>query len=187
MVSITYLSTVVSRIYPSANPSLCRFIKRSIYAAGCGDHGGGRGGHFNGRGCGRGRGERCGRGRGVNIQGGHGGDSGAHENRIDISDDTCYFENSEWAKLSNDTGTSITEDPARTNFMANKKKRTTSSVSVERGNGIRLISQIITGVQNASRNESGLAGGVTRFPTNGSRAQVSATNRVGTSSNRNET
>ena len=31
----TYLSTVVARIYPYANPSSCRFRKRSIYAAGC--------------------------------------------------------------------------------------------------------------------------------------------------------
>ena len=49
-----------------------------------------------------------------------------------------------------------------------------------------LISQIITGVQNASQNEYGLAGGVTLFPTNGRRAQVSAANRDITSSNRNE-
>ena len=47
--------------------------------------------------------------------------------------------------------------------------------------------KIITGVQNASSNESGLAGGVTRVPINGSRAQVSAENRGSTSSNRNET
>ena len=51
----TYLSTVVTRIYPSANTSSGRFIKRSIYAAGRGDRGDGRGGHFNGRFCGGGR------------------------------------------------------------------------------------------------------------------------------------
>ena len=49
-----------------------------------------------------------------------------------------------------------------------------------------LISQIITGVQHASRNEYGLAGGVTRFPTNGRIAQVSDANRGITSSNRND-
>ena len=75
----------------------------------------------------------------------------------------------------------------RTNFLENKKRRTTSSVSSGKEDKNQLISQIITGVQNASQNKSGLAGVVTRFPTNGSRAQVSATNRGHTSSNRNET
>ena len=51
----TYLSTVVTRLYPYANPSSGRFRKRSIYAAGHGDRGGGRGGRFNGRGLNRGR------------------------------------------------------------------------------------------------------------------------------------
>ena len=59
-----YLSTVVARIYPYANPSSCRFRKRSIYAAGRGEHGGRRGGHFNIRGRGRGRVGRGGKGRG---------------------------------------------------------------------------------------------------------------------------
>ena len=49
------------------------------------------------------------------------------------------------------------------------------------------MSQIITGVQNASQNESVLSGGVNRFPTNGIRAQVSAANRYSNSPNRNET
>ena len=40
----TYLSTVVSRLYPYTNPSLGLFRKRSIYSAGRGDRGGGRGG-----------------------------------------------------------------------------------------------------------------------------------------------
>ena len=40
----TYLSTVVSRLYPSSNPSSGRFRKRSICATGCGDCGSGRGG-----------------------------------------------------------------------------------------------------------------------------------------------
>ena len=51
-----YLYTVVARLYPSANPSSERFRKRSIYAAGRGDHGDGRGGRLSGRGRGRGRG-----------------------------------------------------------------------------------------------------------------------------------
>ena len=50
----TYLYTVVARLYPSTNPSSGRFRKRSIYDAGHGDRDGGRGGSFNGRGCGRG-------------------------------------------------------------------------------------------------------------------------------------
>ena len=51
----------------------------------------------------------------------------------------------------------------------------------------RLISKIITGVQNATRNESVLAGVVTRLLTNISRAQVFAENRGSNYSNRNET
>ena len=81
----------------------------------------------------------------------------------------------------------ITEDPVRTKFLENKKRRITSSVSAEKDNKNRLISQIITGVQNASQNESGLAGGVIHFPTNGSRAKVSAENRGSTYSNRKKT
>ena len=80
----------------------------------------------------------------------------------------------------------ITEDPVRTKFLENKKRRTTSYVSAEKDNKNQLISQIITGVQNSIRNESGLEGGVTHLPTNGSRAQVSAANRCSTSSIRNE-
>ena len=30
----TYLSSVVARLYPSANPSSCHFRKRNIYATG---------------------------------------------------------------------------------------------------------------------------------------------------------
>ena len=52
----TYLSTVIARLYPSANPSSRRFRKRSIYSAGRGDRGVRRGGRFNGRGCSRGYG-----------------------------------------------------------------------------------------------------------------------------------
>ena len=63
----TYLSTVVTRLYPYSNPSSGRFINRSIYAAGRGDLGSGRCGLFNIRGHGRGRGGRCGRARGVNF------------------------------------------------------------------------------------------------------------------------
>ena len=68
-----------------------------------------------------------------------------------------------------------------------KKRRANSSVSSEKDNESRLISQIITGVQNEIRNESVFAGGVTCLPTNGSRAQVSAENRGSNSSNRNDT
>ena len=89
----------------------------------------GRVGRFNVRGCGRGCGGKGGLGRGGHTQGGQGGGSGAHENGINISDVTCYFEDSEWAALSNDTSRSITEDPVRTNFLENKKRRTNSSIS----------------------------------------------------------
>ena len=99
-----------------------------------------------------------------------GGGRGASKNGIYISDVTCYFEDPDWASLSKYTRKIITEDPVRTKFLENKKRRTNRSVSVEKDNRNWLISQIITGVQNASRNEYGLAGGVTHLPTNGSRA-----------------
>ena len=56
----TYLSTVVAIIHLSDNLSSGRFIKRSIYAAGRGDRGGGIGGLFNGIVHGRGFGGRGG-------------------------------------------------------------------------------------------------------------------------------
>ena len=56
--------------------------------------------------------------------------------------------------ISNDTRKRITEDPVRTKFLENKKRRTTSSVSAGKDNKNRLISKIIAGVKNASRNES---------------------------------
>ena len=185
--SSTYLYTVVSIIYPYANPSSGRFRKRVLYATGCGDLGSRRGERFNGRGRSRGRGWRGGRGRGGHVWGGRGVSSSAYENGIDISYFTRYFEDSEWAILSNDTRKRITEDPVLTKFLANKKRHTTSSVSVEKDNKNRFISQIITGVQNESQNGYGLTGGVTPFPTNVRRAQVSAANRGSTSSNINET
>ena len=179
----TYLSTVIARLYPSANPSSGCFRKRSIYAVVRGDRGRGRGGSFSGRCRGRGRGVIGGWVRRGHVQGARGWGSGAHENGIDISDFTCFFEDSEWAALSNDTRKKITEDPVRTKFLTNKKRCTTRSVSSGNDNDSRLISNIITGVQTASRNESWLAGWVTRFPTNGSRAQVSAENRGSNYSN----
>ena len=178
---------MVSRLYPSTNPSSGRFRKCSIYDAGRGDRGGGIGGRFNDRVRGRGRGGRGGRGRGVHFQGVGGGGSSAHENGIEISDVTRYFEDSEWAALSNDTRKRITEDPVLIKFLANKNSCTTSSVSAGKDNEKRLVSKIITGVQNATRNESALAEVVTRLLTNISRAQVFAENRGSNYSNRNET
>ena len=148
----TYLSTVVAILYPSAKPSSGRFRKRSIYAAGRGDGGSGIGGRFNSIVCGRGRGGRGGQGRGGHFQGGHVGGRGAHENGIDISDVTRYFEDSYWAALSNNTKKRITEEPVRTKFLANKNRCTTNYVSSGKNNKNRFISQIITGVQNAIRN-----------------------------------
>ena len=69
----------------------------------------------------------------------------------------------------------------------NKNRRITRSVSDEKDNENRLISHIITGVQNTSRNEPILAGGVTHFPTNERRAQVSDVNISSTSSKINDT
>ena len=167
--SSSHLSTMVAILYSSANPSLGRFRKRSIYAACRGDRGEGRGGSFNVRSRGRRRGGRVGQFRGGHVRGGRGGVSGANDNGIDISDVTRYFEDLEGAALSNDTGKRIIEETVRTKFLANKKRRTTRSVSAENYNESWLISQIITGLQNSIRNESVLAGGVTRLPTNGSR------------------
>ena len=167
---------MVARLYSFANPSPGRFRKHSIYAFSRRDRGGRRGRRFNGIYCGRGRGGRVGIGRRGHTRGGREWGSGVHENGIDISDVTRYFEDSEWAAFSNDTRKRIIEDPVRTKFLENKKRRTTSSVSAEKDNENRLISQIITGVQNASINKSGLEGGVNRFPNNVSRAQVSAAN-----------
>ena len=141
---------MVTRIYPSTNPSSGRFRKRSIYAAGREYCGSGRGGSFNGRGCDRGLGERGVISRGGNVQRCHGGGSGAHGNGIDISDVTRHFEYLESAALSNDTRKGITEDPIRTKFLSNKKRRTTRFISAGKDNQNRLISQIITGFQNAS-------------------------------------
>ena len=109
--SSTYLSKVVARLNPYDNHSSGRFRKSSIYASRRGERGDGRGGSFNVRGRVRGRGGRGGRGRVGHVRGGRGGGSGAHENGIDISDFTGYFEDSEWAALSNDTRKRITEDP----------------------------------------------------------------------------
>ena len=117
----TYLSTVFARLYPSANPSSVRFRKCNIYAAGRGDRVYGRGGRFNGRVCGRGCGGRGGQGRGGQGRGGCGGGTGAHENGIDISYVIRYFEDSEWAALSNDTRKRITEDLVRTNYWQIKR------------------------------------------------------------------
>ena len=156
---------MVARIYSSANPSSGRFRNRSIYATGRGYCDCVIGGQFNGRVCGRGRGGRSEQGRGVQAQGCCVGYSGAHENGIDILDVPCYFEDSEWAVLSNYTKKRITEDPVRKNSMVNKKRRTTISVSAEKDNENWLISQIITGVQKGSQNEYGLAGRVAPFPT----------------------
>ena len=74
----------------------------------------------------------------------------------------------------------------RTNFLVNKKRRPTSSVSAEKDNENRLISKIITGVHSAIQNDPRLEGGVTHFPTNGIRSQVSAGNRSSNYSNRND-
>ena len=65
--SSTDLSKVVSRLYPSSNPSSGRFRKHSIYATVRGEHDGGRGGRFNVIYHGR-----VHKGRGGRVRGGHG-------------------------------------------------------------------------------------------------------------------
>ena len=115
------------------------------------------------------------------------GGSGAYENGIDISYVTCYFEEPKWTAISNYTRKNITEARVGTNNLATKKTHNTRYVSAGKDNENWLISQIITGVQNPSQNEPGLAGGVDRFPTNGSKTQVSAANICSTSSTRNNT
>ena len=68
-----------------------------------------------------------------------------------------------------------------------KNRRTTISVSAEKYNKNPLISHIIAGVQNASRNIPGFSGGVNRFPTNRNKAHISDKNIFSTSSKRNDT
>ena len=177
---------MISILYPSINPSSGRFRNCSIYATGRGYRDSRRGGRFYGRVWGIGRGGIGVQGREVNYQGGCGGGIIAFENGIDISDSTRYSENSEWSAISNVTSKRITEDPICKKFLANKKRSATSSVSAGKDNDNFLIPQIITGVKNSSRNESGLAVGLNRLPTNDSRAQVFAVNRSSTSSNINE-
>ena len=69
----------------------------------------------------------------------------------------------------------MTKHPVRTKLLVNKNRRTTISISIEKGNKNRLIYHIITWVQNASQNESGLVGGVTCLHNNGSRSQLFGT------------
>ena len=78
-------------LYPYTNPSSGRFRKRGIYATGRDDRIHGRGGRFNGLGCGKGCVGRGGQGRGGNGQECHELGSGAYENEIDISDFTRYL------------------------------------------------------------------------------------------------
>ena len=72
----------------------------------------------------------------------------------------------------------ITEDPVKNKLLANKMIWNTSSISAKEENKNGVISQIITGIQNASRHESVLTGGVICFPPNGNRTLVYAGNRI---------
>ena len=110
--------TVVAIIYPSANPSSGCFRKSSIYATGHGYCGSGRYESFGGRGRGRRKLGICVLGIGVNGRGYLWGGSGTYENGIDISYVTCYFEDSEWAVIENDTRKRITEEPVRTKLLS---------------------------------------------------------------------
>ena len=56
----------------------------------------------------------------------------------------------------------MTEDLVRTKLLGNKGGAPPALSVMKKDNKNRLISQIITGVQNEIRNESGLIGGVKR-------------------------
>lgn len=167
----TYLATVVSRIFPTGNPSSGRFrSRRSVNAIRGGRGGRGRGGR--GRGRGRGRGGRGGRGH-----------SPQSENGVDISDTTRWYSDDEWALLSQETQQRILNDPARAAAVEQRrKKRQRTNASVETSGddptleSNRQVAAIINGVMNASRQESQQPGQV-RFPVNGSSRSVSGVQR----------
>eukprot|EP00979_Chaetoceros_neogracilis_P018862 scaffold11348_cov779-Chaetoceros_neogracile.AAC.1 len=128
------MATVVSRIFPSSQPSSGRYNRRGISATGRGGrgeyNGGGRGRGRGGRGRGRG-GRDGGRGRGRGRGGGgRGGGSGSQtENGVDISDVTRWYGEIEWDKLSHATQIRILNDPERAAAVAarrNTSRRTSS-------------------------------------------------------------
>ena len=86
----------------------------------------------------------------------------------------------------NKTRKRITEELVHTKFLESNKRSATSFISAKRDNDNKIIYQIITGVQNASRHISGLLVGVIRFPINGIRTQVFAENRSRNYAIRNE-
>jgi hypothetical protein len=171
----TYMATVVSRIFPSSQPSSGRYNRRGISATGRGGrgeyNGGGRGRGRGGRGRGRG-GRDGGRGRGRGRGGGgRGGGSGSQtENGVDISDVTRWYGEIEWDKLSHATQIRILNDPERAAAVAARRNtsRRTSSVSTPGGGNPddenRIVAAVINGMTNANRNAS--AAGV-RYPTTG--------------------
>ena len=79
-----------------------------------------------------------------------------------------------------------TEDPIFIKFLENKNRRATRSVSAEKDNANRIISQIVTGFQNTSLHKYVLVEGVICFPNNGSRTKVSDANISSASKIRNE-
>ena len=78
---------------------------------------------------------------------------------------------------------SITEVPVCTKFPVIRKRRTTISVGAVKENKNRIMSQNITGVQNSSCHQSGLAGRMIHFSINGETTQVYAANINRTSAN----
>ena len=166
----TYIATVVSRLFPNAQPSSNRYRSRRNVSAICGGRGGrGRGG--------RGRG---GRGRG------RGGQGGSIENGVDVSDATRWYSTEEWAKLSQETQQRILNDPARAAAVEQRrKKRKTSAVetaSSTQDEQNRHVAAIVNGVINASRHEAQDSQSV-RFPVNGSSRSTQAVQRSNTPTN----
>ena len=100
---------MVVRLYSPNNPSSGHFIKRNIYATVRVDHGSIKGGLFNGQGRGIGFERRGGKLQGGHsVRGGCGSGRSTYENGVYISYIICYFEDEEWAALSNESRRRIT-------------------------------------------------------------------------------
>ena len=78
------------------------------------------------------------------------------------------------------------EYPVYTNFIANKKRQTTTSVNNVDDNYNRLVSQNITGFHNEIQHENGLTVGVIIFPTYGNRTQVYSVNLISANTKTND-
>lgn len=184
-----YIATVVSRIFPTNNPSSGRYNNRNVYhisrGVNNGSNGGrgGRFGHNNGQGRGRfqndQRGGRFGgrnNSRGGRFFPNRGNNQSQHstDNGVDISDVTRYFSDAEWIRLSYQTKNRISNDPRRLEAVQNDRnqRRRINQSSTSEAERNRIVAAIINGVQNSSRHESQQTTNPNRsikYPTNGSR------------------